>query len=402
MRLIAIPLILLLAPPAARAQTAAGQLAPEQWRTDLAYLASELPARHINAFATISKSDFQKEVKELDERIPTLTEGSIRAGLLKITASIGDGHTNLRFQRGGFHGIPLIFWWYKDGVFVIGAGEKDRELLGSRVVKVGNLGIEEACRRLSAYVPHENEAQVKAQIPNMLIRVELLQEVGAAEEGKPVRLELDRKTVELEPYTTRPQWVWAYAGEPPLFQREPNTPYSATALEDGSVIYFRYNQCVNDPKKPFSKFAEELKGMLAQPEVKRLIIDLRNNGGGNSAILDPFIGWLKGSRFNRKGSLYVLVGRPTFSSAILNAARLRSETAATLAGEPTGGKPNHFGEVKGFELPNSKIVVSYSTKRFHPFKDDPTTIVPDLVLEPASADYLKGLDPVLPAVLARQ
>src|SRR5205807_1833226 len=106
-------------------------------------------------------------------------------------------------------------------------------------------------------------------------------------------------------------------------------------------------------------------------------------------------------RFNRKGSLYILIGRPTFSSAILNAARLRNETAAILAGKPTGGKPNHFGEVKTFELPNSHMQVSYSTKHFHPFKDDPNTIVPDLLIEPTMADYVKGADPVLAAVIPR-
>jgi hypothetical protein len=398
MRRLLIPLFIL-APVFACAQTSPGPLTPEQWRADLAYLAKELPARHINAFATIPKAGFQAEVKDLDERIPKLADGAIRAGMLKIVASLGDGHTNLRFQRGSFHPLPLIFYWYKDGVLVIAATEPYRHLLGSKLAKVGGLNVDEVCRRLSVYVPHENDAQVKVQIPNMLIRIELLQEVGAAEPGKPVRLELDRNAVDLEPYTGQPQWTWAYTGEPPLYQREHDVPYSATVLERGTTVYFRYNQCVNNPKNPFPKFADDLKKMLAQPGVNRLIIDLRNNGGGDSAILDPFIGWLKSSRFNRKGSLYVLIGRPTFSSAILNAARLKNETAATLAGEPTGGKPNHFGEVKGFELPNSRIVVSYSTKHFHPFKEDTPTIVPDVLVEPASEDYLKGMDPVLAAVM---
>jgi hypothetical protein len=381
------------------AQTPAGRLTPEQWRADLAYLAKELPARHINAFATLPKADFQREVRDLDERIPKLTDGAIRSGMLKIVASLGDGHTNLHFQRGGFHGIPLIFYWYKDGLFVIGATQPYRHLLGGKLAKVGSLNVEEACRRLSAYVPHENDAQIKAQVPNMLIRIELLQEIGAAEPGKPVRLELDRGAVDLEPYTGQPQWIWAYTGQPPLYQREPDVPYFATVLDGTGAVYFRYNHCVSDPKKPFPQFAEDLKKMLAEPGVNRLIIDMRNNGGGNSAVLDPFIGWLKRSRFNRKGSLYVLIGRPTFSSAILNAARLRNETAATLAGEPTGGKPNHFGEVKEFELPNSRIVVSYSTKHFHPFKEDTAAIMPDMLVEQTSADYLQGVDPVLAVVV---
>lgn len=83
MRRFLIPLAML-APLAGCGQTPVAVLSPEQWRADLAYLAKELPARHIRAFATISKADFQAEVKDLDERIPKLTDGAIRAGLLRL------------------------------------------------------------------------------------------------------------------------------------------------------------------------------------------------------------------------------------------------------------------------------------------------------------------------------
>src|SRR5690348_13314540 len=89
-----------LGPPTASPPT------PDQWRADLAVLAKELPSRHKNAFATISKSQFEAEVKDLDSRIAGLDEGAVKAELLKIVASIGDGHTTLRFQR-GFHAVPL-------------------------------------------------------------------------------------------------------------------------------------------------------------------------------------------------------------------------------------------------------------------------------------------------------
>ncbi len=396
MRRVLLPLLLL---AGSWAQTPAGRITPEQWRADLAYMAKELTARHINAFASVSKAEFGAAVKRLDERIPRLTDATIRAEMLKIVASIGDGHTNLRFPAGSFHAIPIALRWFKDGIFVIGADEPHRDLLGSRLAKVGALNWDEACQRLSAYVPHENESVLKAQIPNMLLRIELLWEIGAAEAHQPVRFEFNRKTVDLEPLTAPIPLALAYTGEPPLYEREPNRPYVSVTLGGGSAVYFRYNRCVDDPREPFPQFVNNLKEKLGRPGVNRLIIDIRGNSGGNSAVLDPFIGWLKNSRFNRKGSLIVLIGRSTFSSAVLHAARFRNETAATLVGEPTGGKPNHFGEVKSYELPNSHIAVSYSTKRFHPFKEDPPTIAPDVVIEPTSEEYLKGIDPVLDAVL---
>jgi len=37
---------------------------------------------------------------------------------------------------------------------------------------------------------------------------------------------------------------------------------------------------------------------------------------------------------------------------------------AILVGEPTGNKPNHYGQQQNFELPNSRLMVHYSTKHF--------------------------------------
>jgi C-terminal processing protease CtpA/Prc len=139
--------------------------------------------------------------------------------------------------------------------------------------------------------------------------------------------------------------------------------------------------------------------MLSQSGVQRLVIDLRLNGGGNSAILDPWITEIKSSPLSKKGSLFVIIGRATFSSAIMNAVRLRKETAATLIGEPTAGKPNHFGEVRSFELPNSSITVSYSTKYFRESDEDSPSLMPDMLVEQTSADYLAGRDPVLDAIM---
>ena len=47
---------------------------------------------------------------------------------------------------------------------------------------------------------------------------------------------------------------------------------------------------------------------------------------------------------------------------MMNAVHLEQETQVLTVGEPTGGKPNNFGEIKTFSLPNSGLTVRYSTK----------------------------------------
>jgi hypothetical protein len=99
----------------------------------------------------------------------------------------------------------------------------------------------------------------------------------------------------------------------------------------------------------------------------------------------------------------VLIGPRTFSSAVLNAIQFRQRTAAILVGEPTGGEPNHYGEVKSFTLPNSGLSVYYSTRRFVYIEGDASSALePDRVVPLMAADLLAGRDPVLEAVIAWQ
>jgi hypothetical protein len=53
------------------AQQKLDQAAVEQWRADLRYLAEELPMRHKNLFASMTREQFEQAVNRLDERIPS-------------------------------------------------------------------------------------------------------------------------------------------------------------------------------------------------------------------------------------------------------------------------------------------------------------------------------------------
>jgi hypothetical protein len=94
----------------------------------------------------------------------------------------------------------------------------------------------------------------------------------------------------------------------------------------------------------------------------------------------------------------VVVGRKTFSSAIINTMDFLTNSDALSVGEETGGKPNHFGEVKRFVLPESKLVVNYSTKYFTLVEKDTPSILPDLPAPISFEQYMRGTDPALQAI----
>jgi hypothetical protein len=85
----------------------------------------------------------------------------------------------------------------------------------------------------------------------------------------------------------------------------------------------------------------------------------------------------------------------------MNAIELRSGTKSILLGEPTGGMPNHYGEVRSFQLPNSGLRVQYFTRYFTnlPGSNAPS-LAPDLSYPITWADLLAGADPAVEAAIA--
>ena len=79
---------------------------------------------------------------------------------------------------------------------------------------------------------------------------------------------------------------------------------------------------------------------------------------------------------------------------------LRQTLHATLVGEPTGGTPSTYGEVKTLTLPNSKLVVQYTTKHFTSKEGAVPALLPDLSAPETLADALAGRDPAFEAVIA--
>jgi hypothetical protein len=393
----------------------AGQIPPpaslsaEDWARDLDFLASELPARHKNLFAGISADDFCGRIESLKNDLALLQPDQILVRLMAVVAAVGDSHTTLgyRTQRG----IPLMTAWLKDGIHVLNTTETYAAILHGRITAIGDRPLEEIIPRLAAIIPHENEAQVRNQLPNLLVDTAILHGLGLIPSPESAALTVEtaggeRLTVAMLPlvFTSNPAWIVDTADESgaPLYLRNRRLSYWFEILTEAKTLFFKYNACREMPGKPFAAFTREMFEAADGAGVERVVVDLRHNGGGNSAIFRPFLEELKKRpALMQKERVFVLVGRRTFSSAVLNALEMKKETPAVFAGEPTGGKPNHFGEVQMFQLPCSKLPVTYSVKYFKVIEDDPESLVPEILVEPTLRDYLDKADPVLDTVLKK-
>ncbi|MCQ6957156.1 S41 family peptidase [Mucilaginibacter aquariorum] len=99
------------------------------------------------------------------------------------------------------------------------------------------------------------------------------------------------------------------------------------------------------------------------------------------------------------GKIVVLTSGLTYSGGSEFASLMRNHTAATFVGEETGG--GYYGNTSGYkitlQLPHTGLEIGIPLLKFvvaTPKADNPFGhgVIPDIVIEPTIADYLKGLD----------
>ncbi|MBC8109304.1 MAG: hypothetical protein H7Z14_22160 [Anaerolineae bacterium] len=392
------------------AQTTAPADRAARWRADLTTLKQELPRLHVNPFTKTSRADFEAAIDSLAKRVDKLADHEIVVGMMQIVASIGDAHTMIGFGPQTPGSFPIGIYICKDGPFVAVSTTDQRELLGAKVLKVGTLSFDNAAKRVAGVFPSENESHLKQNLPRWITNAQVLHALKITDrvdratfefqlaDGSAKRVELSPVAIGSKPKLVRlPDWSKL---KRPISMTPHATRYWFEFDEPTKVIYARYDACVHDPKYPFAQFSKELLAAIDAKKPAKVIFDVRNNGGGNSAIAEPLINALRDNNaINQKGKLFVVIGRATFSSAQMNAQQFRDRTNATVVGEPTGQKPNHFGEIKNFTLPKSGLIAQYSTKQFRQSEKDEPSMMPDEVIEPTSAEFFAGKDVVLERVL---
>ncbi|MBK7869357.1 MAG: hypothetical protein IPJ74_01075 [Saprospiraceae bacterium] len=212
---------------------------------------------------------------------------------------------------------------------------------------------------------------------------------------------------------SRKAWVYANtnATNPlPLYLQYPEKNYWMQFIENQKILYFQFNQVVNQfnhaenkAEESIETFSKRLLETITENPVEALVIDIRNNTGGNGFLALPIIKTIiKSEKINQSGKLFVITGRRTFSAAIDFACKLELWTNAMFIGEPTGSSPNNYGEHNPIILPYSGLMASYASRYFqhgYSSNDNRPFIAPNIAAELRSSDYFNNIDPAMEAIL---
>jgi len=397
---------------------ARGQMSTDLWQQDIDTLAENLLARHPNFYTKHTVDEFEDAIDLLSEQLNELDDSQIVMELNRIVAMGGDSHTNIEFSAyaKNMHRLPIQCIVLSDGVFISAATAPNSDLVGAQILKFGDTDAHAAFQRIGVLFGYENHSRLINAGSSYITLLPALAAVGLADNHLANSYQLtikddagaDERIVTLDSSIpdARPQWVsfaQNFENGMPLMYRKSNGDYQTEFLAESKTMYLAYNKCHEAEDFPMDLLIKFILEKSEEQDAQRLVIDLRFNGGGDETVLWPMIDALKESqRFNEPGDIITLISRYTFSSAMSNAHQLRDRAGAVLIGEPTGGKPNHFGQLNSFILPNSKLTVSHSTKWLEKVDGDPDAVYPDVLIELDSKAFFAGTDPVLDAALSYQ
>ena len=405
-------------PRAATAQTA------DQWRSDLTYLMSAMKSVHPSPFHRVPESEFDAAAERLSRQIDKLTPQQIAVRMESIAALLNDGHSRVQFRAPVFKNDKVFgarIDRFADGIFVTAASPELSSIVGKKVLRIGSMSAAAAWDSVMTFASGDNVFSRMSNVPRMLASPEVLSAIGISSADALTLVVSDAKgerkvVVTAQSGEFRPQWTTSRIqqlspGVLPISELHRNEAYWFT--QRGSMVYAQINQVQNSndtvdvgPTRrviSLPDFAERFIAFADSVSADRVVIDLRYNDGGDNYLARPFVrSIVEHPRINRRGHLFVITGRDTYSAAMNFTSMLEDRTRAIFVGEAPGGSPSHYGDATQFTMPASKLAFYVSTLHWDTgvFPNDLREVMePDLPAAPLFADAARGVDAALEKVM---
>ncbi|MED3551326.1 S41 family peptidase [Cytobacillus praedii] len=382
-------------------------LEPDEMQEDFQFLIDEMLAKHPDPSRKMTKEVWDKRIAEIKSELDSEKSTTDFYFILQeFVAEMEDAHTGL-VMLDERRRLPLLLDWTEEGWTVLESGHGVEK--GDLIVSLGGMEVEEIVKELGRFVSAENPYWKRFRA-NFLIKDEYFlknlslvknnQVVVTVEkiqgEKRKVKIPLVKKELaDSQISDAEENWYNSYK------RFNDSNTFGWSIDHENDIGYYYLHACddTREYRKSVSLFFKEVK----KEGIGNIVIDLRQNAGGNSAVIDAFINRIQPSNMNNytnfSGNTFVLISNHTFSSANMFASVIQDNNIGILVGEPTGNSPFAFGEVISGVLPNSKINLSLSTKEYILSKTYKDAIYPDYLVPKTRESIISNKDIQLEKVI---
>ena len=350
--------------------------------------------------------------------------------LQRLISPLNDGHSQVATGRSQSEIFPIyILFDDKQSGYVYAIDKGQTQHLGKRIAAINSEPISEFLTEARMLVSGDNEVFKNIQLSKTLSLRDFWREYGFG--GDTLSLTFTDGTSTAIGVVTPDKVAIEQLARQDYITTEPrNLPFHYEIVEEESICYLQFNMCYDSVTYPnlnhrFDDFIESMMADIEAESIKTLVIDVRNNGGGNSSLCDLLLSYLtdfdemkqmgckvrmsdlllhhqpnlrnitlngggrptKGEvfdfwqikydnpempmsahRINRdaskvfKGNVVFISGMNTFSSAGMLLTLARDNNIGTIIGETSCHRPSHYGDVLRFKLPNTNTIATVSCR----------------------------------------
>ena len=323
----------------------------QKYIDDIDILIKKLEETHPSLYFGVDKNKIDEMIAEFKNSSEPINEYQFYYFVKILLKQINDAHTTCMFKQKKF---PLKVRIIDGKVYVIKASTEYNDYLFNEITAINGVPIANIIRELEKTISYsatghlENQLEFDLLRPTCILSLPIMNNtqdeiitytLQKDEEVKELRLNRNEE-FNYDFFDTRIYWF----------------EYN----QDTNTLIIKYKACQEEKDKPMKEFVEEIGVFVDEHDIKDVIVDIRENSGGNSSVIHPLIEYLDSKKFN----LITLIDKGVFSSGrwtLINLKHLGSK----FVGTEIGTQINCFGYVEGFELPNSKMRVNCSIRYWY-------------------------------------
>lgn len=320
----------------------------------------------------------------------------------ELTVFFMDGHTNIEVPYSAQDlCIPLCCRWDECGNSLILSESYDEIPANAKIISVNGKTVEDLISLMSKRIPHENPYLVKSRMIMYpyenyhLFSKMSLNYLFGVKDGYDISFLVNGKRIEKRCYLKYYNGFLDFPDDSEFINYE---------IQDNKMI-LHLNACIFNEQ--YKRALETAARLCRERQITSFILDLSQNMGGNSAVIDEFITYTNVDSFKRyemldyssgearqitsrqelvinkkkpicfPDNMFCKVSCHTFSSARTFAVTLKDNGIARIIGTETGGKPNSYGMPRKLQMPGSNLRFRVSTSYFmrpDESKDDDITL----------------------------
>ncbi|HET7791402.1 MAG TPA: hypothetical protein VFK78_11465, partial [Gemmatimonadales bacterium] len=136
----------------------AQQVPTTGFQADLDSLVARVIRIHPRPWAHTSREGFLRQAEALRATATADTDDRVLAGIMRLTASLEDGHTSITdLGPAGGKWYPVRFYLFSDGLWITAVTPEHQELAGARVLRLGSTAADSAVARVLPLFSADNE-----------------------------------------------------------------------------------------------------------------------------------------------------------------------------------------------------------------------------------------------------